>query len=48
MSLFGNDYVRLFRLNFLFQTKGLVFLNVRSFASIVKKFVYGSNDPEAL
>ena len=46
MSLFGNDYLRLFRLNFVFHTIGLVFCNVSSFAAIVKKFVYGGKDPE--
>jgi len=29
-------------------TIGLVFENVSSFTAIVKKFVYGSNDPEEL
>lgn len=46
MSLFGNDYLRLFRLNFVLHTIGFVFVNVSSFAAIVKKFVYGGKDPE--
>jgi len=29
-------------------TIGLVFENISSFTAIVKKFVYGSNDPEEL
>ena len=44
MSIFGDDYLRIFRLNFIFDTLGLAFLNVRSFAAIMKKFVYGGKE----
>ena len=47
MSIFGDNYLRTFRLNLIFHTIGLAFLNVRSFAAIMKEFVYGGKEDEA-
>lgn len=41
MSIFGEDYMRLFRVNFVLQTIGHVFLKVSSISSVIKRFVYG-------
>ena len=41
MSIFGKDLMRLFRVNFVLQTVGDVFLKVSSISTVIKRFVYG-------